>query len=140
VADCFPVYFFDPVSNTVGLAHSGWRGTVGNIAGEMVKAIAAKSADVIAGIGPGIQVCHFEIKDDILSEFVKYPEAIINSEGKFFVDLPKIISRQLIEAGLKSQNIESSGECTFCLKEKYFSFRRDKPKNVEAMVAYIGLL
>ena len=27
-----------------------------------------------------------------------------------------------------------------CLKEKYFSYRRDKPKTLEAMIAYIGLV
>jgi hypothetical protein len=139
VADCFPVYFFDPVSNTIGLAHSGWRGTVANISGETAKALAVNPANLIAGIGPGIQACHFEIKEDILEKFDNYPEAIINRGSNFFVDLPLIIKKQLITAGLKSQNIENCGECTYCLKEKYFSFRRDKPENVEAMVAYIGI-
>ena len=140
VADCFPIYFFDAASNTVGLSHSGWRGTVKNIAAKTVKVMSENPANIIVGIGPGIQACHFEIKEDILENFLKYPEAIINRDGKIFIDLPKIIRQELIEAGLKNQNIESSGECTFCEKEKYFSFRRDKPKNVEAMAAYVGLL
>ncbi|MDP3947760.1 MAG: laccase domain-containing protein, partial [bacterium] len=36
VADCFPLYFCDPVQKAIGLAHSGWRGTVRNILGNMV--------------------------------------------------------------------------------------------------------
>jgi copper oxidase (laccase) domain-containing protein len=90
-----------------------------------------------------------------LEKFAEYPEAVHYRNNKIYVDLPAIIERQLLEAGLQNQNIEIPGECTFCLKEKYFSFRRDpfgkaqgrpersrggdKPKNVEAMVAYIGL-
>jgi len=140
VADCFPIYFFNQVSRAVGLVHSGWRGTAANIAGEAVKVMPGNPTDVIAGIGPGIQGCHFEIKEDILEKFFQYPEAINHHGNKIFIDLPKIISRQLISAGLKHQNIENCGECTYCLKEKYFSFRRDKPKSVEAMLAYIGLL
>jgi len=139
VADCFPIYFYNQVSKSVGIVHSGWRGTVGNIAGQAVKAMGGKSSDIIAGIGPGIQACHFEIKEDVLGKFADYPEAIIHRGKKIFIDLPKIISRQLIEAGLNIDNIESVGQCTFCEKEKFFSYRRDKPNQVEAMIAYIGL-
>jgi hypothetical protein len=139
VADCFPVYFYNPVLNFIGLVHSGWRGTVANIAGEAVKVMGTKPADLIAGIGPGIQACHFEIKEDVLEKFAKYPKAIIYREGKIFINLPNIIIQQLTDAGLKTANIENCGECTFCKKEKYFSFRRDRPKNVQAMVAYIGM-
>jgi polyphenol oxidase len=32
IADCLPVFLFDPVNRAIGLAHSGWRGTVGKIA------------------------------------------------------------------------------------------------------------
>lgn len=140
VADCFPVYFFDPNSKTIAIAHTGWRGTVGGIAIETVEKISNNRENIIAGIGPGIQACHFEIKDDVVKKFAEYPEAVIYRDGKIYVDLPQIIARQLIKAGLKTQNIETCGECTFCLKEKYFSFRRDKPESVEAMVAYIGVL
>jgi polyphenol oxidase len=139
VADCFPVYFFNPVLNSVGLAHSGWRGTVSNIVRAAVKIIGGNPADIFVGIGPGIQACHFEIKEDVLGKFAKYPEAIIYCNGKIFINLPKIIIQQLTDAGLKTANIENCGECTFCQKEKYFSFRRDRPKNVQAMVAYIAL-
>ncbi len=32
VADCVPIYFFDPKNKAIGLAHAGWRGTLQNIA------------------------------------------------------------------------------------------------------------
>jgi polyphenol oxidase len=140
VADCFPIYFYNKISHSTGLAHSGWRGTVGNLADRTAKVMPGNPADLLAGIGPGIGPCHFEVKDDVLKKFSEYPEAIIKRSGKIFIDLPIIIKEQLINAGLKQQNIENCGECTYCLKEKYFSFRRDKPKNVEAMIAYIGVV
>lgn len=31
-ADCTPLYFYDPVKNTIGNIHSGWKGTLGEIA------------------------------------------------------------------------------------------------------------
>jgi hypothetical protein len=139
VADCFPVYLYNPVLNIVGLFHSGWRGTVGNIASRGIKTIGGNPAEIFAGIGPGIGPCHFEIKKDTLREFVRYPEAVKIREGKFFVNLPMIITKQLTTGGLKKGNIENCGECTYCLSNKYFSYRRDKPREIEAMIAYIGI-
>lgn len=149
VADCFPVYFFDPGKNIIALAHCGWRGTVGELAVKTLTEMGSKPTDVSVGIGPGIQACHFEIQPDILSDFKKYPEAILtsftavngvsNRNPKIFIGLPKIITEQLKKIGVKSKNIESCGECTFHRAEKYFSYRRDHPKYVNAMIAYLVL-
>ena len=35
-ADCVPVFFVDPAVPAVGIAHSGWRGTLGGIVERMV--------------------------------------------------------------------------------------------------------
>ena len=36
-ADCVPLYFVDPVHRAIGLAHSGWRGTVAGMGACMVR-------------------------------------------------------------------------------------------------------
>ena len=33
VADCAPILLADPVSGAIGVAHAGWRGTAGDVAG-----------------------------------------------------------------------------------------------------------
>jgi YfiH family protein len=141
VADCFPVYFFDPDKNAIGLAHAGWRGIEAGIIANTLKAMAGgfKSIadDILAAVGPGIQKHHFEIQKDILDKFRRYPGFIERSD-KIRVDLPGIIKRQILDFGVPDANIEVSEECTFCSKDKYFSFRRDKPEMMEAMIAYIG--
>jgi len=132
VADCFPVYFYDPRTKTIGLIHAGWRGISQNIVKETAKVLEKSSADVknlLAGIGPGIRECHFEVQEDIARLF---------GTKERFVNLSSIIQKQLIELGFRKSNIEDSGECTYCLDQKYFSYRRDKPAQVEAMIAYIG--
>jgi len=143
VADCFPVYFFDPVKRVVGLAHSGWRGTVKNISGDMIRLFVSRfrsnPSDIRVGIGPGICANHFEIKEDILSQFAGYAEAIIYKDSNIYINLPAIIIRQLEEAGIQPELIENCLECTFEDNSQYFSFRRDKPAHVQAMTAYISL-
>lgn len=139
VADCFPVYFFDPKTATVGLAHCGWRGIEKKLPAKVASRITANQSDLLVGIGPGIQSCHFEVQSDLLEKFSDYPEAILKRGHKSFIDLSKIIRSQLLALGLKPENIENFGECTYCQKDKYFSFRRDKPVVTRTVVAYIGL-
>ncbi len=143
VADCFPVYLYDPVKQVIGLAHAGWRGIAGGIINNtlslMVKECGCLPQNILALIGPGIQKHHFEVKEDVVTAFKDYPEQV-EQGNKNFVDLPGIINRQLLNLAINPLNIEVSNECTYCLSDQYFSFRRDKPAQVEAMVAYIGLV
>lgn len=41
-ADCVPLYFADPIRRVIGLAHSGWRGTVHRIGEKMVQKMEAE--------------------------------------------------------------------------------------------------
>lgn len=142
IADCVPVFFYDPEYKIIGIAHAGWRGAAGNIVGEMIRKIGGlggRADNLKISLGPGINSCHFEVKDDVAGKFRNYGKHIINRDGGIFVDLKGVIREQLRKAGIKEENIEDNRECTFENKEKYFSFRRDKPEVVEAMAALIGI-
>lgn len=140
VADCIPVFFFDPEEKIIAVSHCGWRGIVDGIIGNTVRKIeeiGGKYENIEASIGPGINTCHFEIKEDVLGYFKEHKEFIEKEDSKTFVDLKGIIRKQLNLAGVGEENIENDNECTF-ESEKYFSYRRDKPEIVEAMIAVIG--
>ncbi len=143
VADCLPIYFYDFSKGVVGIAHAGWKGVFLNIAGEMIDKIKeiyeSDSNNIAVYIGPHIQKCHFEIGDDLIKQFNEYKEFIIRRDNLTFIDLSGIVEFQLNQAGVKQENIKASNECTYCNSQKYFSFRRDKPEKVEAMIAYIGM-
>ncbi|MBI2609632.1 peptidoglycan editing factor PgeF [Candidatus Giovannonibacteria bacterium] len=142
-ADCFPVYFYDPKKRDIGLAHAGWRGIVDGVIKNTVSGLeesfGSKPQDIIVGIGAGIRRCHFEILPDNSHFFKNHPDAIEIRNRKIFVDLPLIIKSDLISCGLQATSIEDSSLCTFCEERRYFSYRREKPKFVHAMIAYIGL-
>jgi len=155
VADCFPVYFWSKNkkakprtpprrgARVIGLAHAGWRGVSGNIVGKMVSKInsefACNPGDLMAAIGPGIRQCHFEVKEDVLNNFFDFPKQIATRNGRTYIALAGILKKQLSASGVLPNNIVDSDECTYCLGEKYFSYRRDKTDPIEAMLAYIGL-
>lgn len=143
VADCLPIYFYNPVSEIIALAHAGWRGVIGNIVyrtiSEADKIFINQPEDWQVYIGPHIMACHFEVQEDVVKMFSIYPEFIIEQEGKKFINLKGIVRKQLLEIGILESNINISEQCTFCEERKYFSYRRDKPQEVEAMVAYLGI-
>jgi polyphenol oxidase len=142
--DCLPIYFYDSKKEVVGIAHAGWKGVVSNIVGEMIHKMTAEFGtnpeDVLVYIGPHIRLCHFTVKDDIVDQFSKYKEFVNkNSDNSYSVDLSNMVRAELLEKGVRDKNITISSECTFCSSDKYFSYRRDKPHIVEAMVAYVGI-
>ena len=140
VADCYPVYFYDEKKRMIGLAHVGWSGAVRNILADMIELMKREGSDpagIAVAIGPGICQKDYPIPPERAALFENYPEAILKKEGQLFLDIKKIIYRQLKENGIVM--ISGSGECTSCLPEKYFSYWRDKPEIIEVMVAVIGL-
>lgn len=65
VADCGPVYFVDPERRTIALAHSGRRGTEGNIVAStlntMRRAFGSDPRDIHVFLGPCIRPPHYEV-------------------------------------------------------------------------------
>lgn len=143
VADCIPVFFYEPEKNIIALAHAGWRGILDGIiinSLEEMRELCGKAENILVSLGPGMESCHFEIQKDVLSRFDKYPESVKERDGKIFVDLKGIIQKQALDFGIRVENIENNPECTFENPERYFSYRRDKPEKVEAMLVVIGLI
>lgn len=141
IADCIPVYLYESEQRIIGVLHCGWRGIVSGIIENAIKrvmSIDGKVEKIKIAMGPGINSCHFEIGNDVLCKFKDYAEFVIRRENKIFVDLKGIIIKQLNGLGIDSKNIENNKECTM-ESDMYFSFRRDKPRVTEAMVAVIGL-
>jgi len=146
MADCLPIFIYDPKKEIIGLVHGGWRSLARNILKEAINKITnnfkSNPAHILIGIGPGISQCHFEIKNDLVRKWcdrtIFAPGVILKKNDKKYLDLKELAKLQLIKSGIKEKNIEISPECTFCLKTKYFSYRRDKPEKVQTMLAIIG--
>jgi copper oxidase (laccase) domain-containing protein len=108
---------------------------------KMKQEFGINSKDILVGIGPGIDACHFEVKEDFQEKLADFPQFFTEKEGKTFFDLKKLAEFLLLKQGVLKQNIKISRDCVFCLGDKYFSFRRDEKKESEirAMMAVIGV-
>ena len=143
MADCLPIYFYDHKKKIIGIAHAGWQGVKKNIVSRMVQVMIenfkSKYDDILVNVGAHIQKCHFEVNNDTAKKFKEYQDVIVQKRNKTFINLSRIAAVQLFDVGVPVDNVEVSQECTYCLDAKYFSYRRDKPKDLKAMIAYIGL-
>ncbi len=143
-ADCFLLYFYDPLKNVIGIAHVGWRGLLAGIVDNTIDALVqnynVNSHDLLVSVSPGIRECHFEISPTDKEKFRRHSKFILKRKGKVFVDLPGIIKVKLLDKGISPNNIEDSGICTHSNENEYFSYRRDKPRDVQVQIGYIGLV
>jgi YfiH family protein len=132
VADCVPVLLATRDGRTVAAIHAGWRGVIAGVVtaavGEIRQA-GAQSAEILAAIGPCIGVDAFEVGPEVLAEFARVfgPTAPLRMApgGKGFVDLRAAIQRQLAEAGVAPDSIDSTDLCTWKRRDEFFSHRRD---------------
>ena len=140
VADCQAILLYDPVKKAVANIHSGWRGSVSDIAGKTVAAMknnfGCRSADMVAAIAPSLGPCCAEFtnyRSEIPEKFWKYKD-----DGDCF-DFWKISCDQLETAGLRPGNIQCARMCTRCRTDFFYSYRGEAG-NTGRFVAVIGLL
>lgn len=135
-ADCNAVFFYDPVKKVIGLAHSGWRGTLGGISREMIdimkREYGTEPGDLICGIGPSLCKDCFEVDEDVAEAFrdadPDYEAFIERRDPKYHIDLKAIIRHDLVKKGVKDENVLDMGLCTKCNKDDFFSHRGHKGK------------
>ena len=154
-ADCVPILLVDPKKRAVAAIHAGWKGTLARIAekavGRLRLEFGSKPSDLLAALGPSIGPCCYEVGADFVTKF----NAQFADASGFFdeprtgdepnplqwlsmmppghqppprnvhLDLPKANGAQLLVAGLRPQNIFSSGVCTACRTDLFFSHRRE---------------
>lgn len=140
VADCVPVFLYEPVRNVIAGVHSGWKGSAEKILTivilEMNKRFGTDASEMIAYIGPCISAMNYEIGREIVHLFDD--SFVIASGGKFFLDLRKQNYAQLISCGLHISNIEVSEHCTFEEADLFHSYRRDRERSGR-MFGVIGM-
>lgn len=153
-ADCAPIFLYDPRRHAIGLGHAGWRGTVIDLPGALVRAMTeqfgSNPADLVAAVGPCIGPCCYEVGEDVIAAVeaaFAEPGGLLQeladnrrqtaddmdeSSGcrpssvvrRLNFDLPEANRRNLFNAGVRT--IELSGYCTACRIDLFFSHRAEK--------------
>ena len=133
-ADCVPILMYDRARRVAAAVHAGWRGTLDMAVVKTVEAMGAgfgsRPGDIAAAVGPRIGPCCYTVKEDVRASF---RDSFGDKADGFFIesedirlDLGKANADLLLSAGLKPTEIEMRAPCTSCMKELFFSYRRDK--------------
>lgn len=136
-ADCVPVLIGDPRSGSFAAVHAGWRGTVQSIVKKAVTRMSnvygADPKNLICAIGPAASGCNYEIGGDVIDAFA---ENFANTEKYFtttrerhaLVNLHLANRDQLLDSGVRDENLFTAPFCTMERADLFFSYRLEKKK------------
>ncbi len=136
-ADCTPVLIVDPVKRAIASVHSGWRGTLLQIAQKAVlkmqNVYGSDPKDLLCVTGPSIKQCHFEVGYEVYDQFYDVfgelaKENTVFKNDKCYIDTDALNFRSLTDVGVLPQNINMCPDCTYCGKDTLYSHRGDKGK------------
>ena len=122
-ADCTPLIFYNPKTKIAAISHAGWRGTAQKIGVKTIEKMGGNPEDITVLIGPAIGMCCYEVsievRDKLLST-VKNTKDLFEDRN---VNLKRINTRQLEEAGVR--NIDICSYCTSCDNDLLYSYRKE---------------
>jgi hypothetical protein len=146
VADCVPILMLDRSRMIIGAIHAGWRGTAAQIVKKTIRKITGQYGsspeDILFALGPSIRWCCYNVGSEVKSAVCKATgrgEYCRGQNGAYFIDLLTANKIQILSSAVPEKNIWSSNECTYCLPDKYYSFRYTKEYN-GSQGGYIGIL
>lgn len=129
-ADCAPVLFADAAAGVIGAAHSGWKGALGGVLENTLKAmetLGAKRENTTAIIGPTISQKAYEVGPEFFEAFEAEDQTFTRffangKEDRLQFDLPGLILHRLRSSGVGAA--EWTGHCTYSDPDRFYSFRR----------------
>lgn len=149
-ADCVPLLFVDPMKRVIGLAHAGWKGTVQQIAVNVVEQMMDRyqcdPKQIQVAIGPSIGKCCYEVDErvilpveQVMQQLSVDPQFVLDyrDNGCAMVDLREINRQLLLKAGILPTHIECTTWCTSCSTELFFSHRAEHGRTGR-MASWIG--
>ncbi|MFC4617267.1 peptidoglycan editing factor PgeF [Camelliibacillus cellulosilyticus] len=148
-ADCVPLYFYSKTAPAVGLAHAGWRGTVGEIGARMVERLeedfGIKPNELSVIIGPSIGVCCYEVDDQVADHVgaisnIAYDKVMVKKEnGRYMLNLQELNAQILEKQGVPRDRIAITTLCTSCRTDLFYSHRKEQGRTGR-MLSYIGMV
>lgn len=130
-ADCVPILFADTEAAVIGAAHSGWKGSLGNIARHVLTAmeeLGASKSNIQVAIGPSIQQPSYEVGPDFPAPFLEQDKELgcffipSKKEGHWMFDLTGFVQQRIAAEGITQ--IERLMSDTYTDPRQFYSYRR----------------
>jgi len=132
-ADCIPLLIYDSKEKKIGAIHAGREGLIKGIIENTIKIFNSDPSYFVVAIGPHIRECCYFLKgkNKNYSRHPEWKKYIQKKNKRFYFNLTKIVIDKLFKAGVRKENIEDCGICSYCQAEKFYSARRkEKQQNI----------
>jgi len=127
-ADCLPILLCDIGGTRVAAVHAGWRGLLGGIVENAVRALQCPGSQLLAWLGPAIGPRAFEVGDEVRQAFVaedpQAADAFTPSPAqRWLADICTLARQRLARMHINA--VYGGHWCTVSDIERYYSYRRD---------------
>jgi polyphenol oxidase len=156
-ADCTPALIGDVQTGRVSAIHAGWRGTAQRIIPNAIARFVEYGSileNLRIAMGPAIAGDVYQVSNQVAAEVgaslvskeqADAPEAILtilesmpqsplgedSHPERVRLDVRRVNYLQLIDLGIRSEQIAIAPYCTYQQPEHFFSYRRTKQKQVQ---------
>ncbi len=143
-ADCQPVSFYDPVTQTIALAHISRPTLCAKLSTKTVQFLknmfCVEPENLLVSIGPSIQKDTYAFPLPLKEISPVLENFITEKNGKAYIDLIGAHKKELLSLGIKEENLSISQDNT--VSPEYFSYFRMKNGSgeKEARVATILMM
>ncbi|URR34449.1 peptidoglycan editing factor PgeF [Thermosynechococcus sp. HN-54] len=157
-ADCVPLLIADGASGRVAAIHAGWRGTAVEVTKATLKQMQALGSDLAnlrIAMGPAIRGEVYQVglnvaralgqtilegvtdtteREELYERLAALDPAVVFLDPdpeRLRLDVARVNRLQLLQLGLRDEQIALCPHCTFRDAEFFFSYRRERLKQVQ---------
>ncbi|MEM1425955.1 MAG: peptidoglycan editing factor PgeF [Cyanobacteria bacterium P01_H01_bin.130] len=147
-ADCTPVLIGDLKTGMVAAVHAGWRGTAQKIVPKAIARLLERGATLETlriALGPAISGAVYQVHQPVADQLTDtlqttpnqwgqynlHPVQPDSEAGKARLNVRHMNLLQLLELGLKPEQLAIAPHCTYSDRDRFFSYRRDATKTVQ---------
>lgn len=147
-ADCSALFVADPIKKAIGLAHAGWRGTLGRIGEGLITKMrelyGSRAEDMYALISPCICGDCYEVGRDVADSFIREfgTDGVVKRHEdpeKAYLNIRLAAETGFLQAGISPLRLACIPCCTYENADLFYSYRRDGRDRTGAMAAYLRL-
>jgi YfiH family protein len=128
-ADCLPLFYFADDFSVGGVIHVGWRGLCQGIEKNLLTMLPGNLDKYSFFLGPAIEKKCYPVGEELRQQFAAkdYRDKIFSPgpDGKYLMDIKGGLVLSLVDSGIHAERIQDCGLCTFCLPQRFPSYRRD---------------
>lgn len=140
-ADCTPLVLYDKKKEVLSIVHSGWRGAKKKIPAKAIEKMkrdfGSDLKDIIAYIGPSIDIENYEVGEEVYEEFKDFKNRnnfFEKIKGTWHLSMTEVNKEILLESGINESKIDICKESTYKNLDLHSARREGKAYGLNSII------